>query len=74
MSARALFAYFALRTLQQWLAPLLALAPASMIYVSVADLLSGLHRRPEINAIVPQVLLIIAGIASIWGVCALMCE
>jgi len=41
---------------------LLALAAASMIYVSVADLIPGLHRRPEIRATVQQVVLIAAGI------------
>jgi hypothetical protein len=33
-----------------------------------------LHRRPEIHATVQQVLLIVAGIATIWGVGAAMHE
>ena len=37
---------------------LLALAAASMLYVAVADLIPGLHRRPEIQATVQQVGLI----------------
>lgn len=61
-------AYFALKEMQQWVPSLLALAAASMLYVSVADLIPGLHRRPELMATVQQVLLIGLGIATIWGV------
>jgi zinc and cadmium transporter len=59
-------AYFALQTMQHWVPTLLALAIASMLYVSVADLIPGLHRRPELHASVQQVLLILLGIATIW--------
>jgi zinc and cadmium transporter len=59
-------AYFALQTLQSWVPPLLGLAAASMLYVSVADLIPGLHRRPELKATAQQVFLITLGIASIW--------
>ena len=59
-------AYFALQTLQSWVPPLLGLAAASMLYVSVADLIPGLHRRPELRATAQQVFLITLGIASIW--------
>ena len=58
--------------LQQWIPGLLALAAASMLYVSVADLIPGLHRRPELHATLQQVVLIAAGIATIWGVGALL--
>jgi len=61
-------AYFTLQSLTQWVAPLLALAAASMLYVSVADLIPGLHRRPEIRATVQQVALIALGILTIWVV------
>ena len=44
---------------------LLGLAAASMIYVAVADLIPGLHRRPELRATVEQVVLICLGIGSI---------
>ena len=74
MAAGGVFGYYALHTMQQWIPPLLGLAAASMIYVSVADLIPGLHRRPEIHATVQQVLLIVAGIATIWGVGVLMHE
>ena len=36
---------------------------ASMIYVAVADLIPGLHRRPELRDPAFQVLLIALGIA-----------
>ena len=59
-------AYFALQTMQQWVNTLIALATASMLYVAVADLIPGLHRRPEIRATIQQVTLIALGIATIW--------
>jgi len=59
-------AYFALQTLQEWLPLLLGLATASMIYVAVADLIPGLHRRPELQATVQQVALIALGVFTIW--------
>jgi zinc and cadmium transporter len=59
-------AYFALQTTQEWIPPLLGLAAASMLYVSVADLIPGLHRRPELMATAQQVALIGMGIATIW--------
>ena len=60
-----LLAYYALRSLQDWVPTLLGLAAASMIYVAVADLIPGLHRRPELRATVEQVVLICVGIGSI---------
>ena len=59
-------AYFALRTVQDWVPTILGLAAASMIYVAVADLIPGLHKRTELKATVQQVLLIGLGVASIW--------
>jgi zinc and cadmium transporter len=59
-------AYFALQTVQNWIPSILGLAAASMIYVAVADLIPGLHKRPELRATVQQVLLIGLGIGSIW--------
>jgi zinc and cadmium transporter len=47
---------------------LLALAGASMIYVAVADLIPGLHKRTELQATVQQVLLIGIGVATVWAV------
>jgi zinc and cadmium transporter len=68
MLVGGVIAYFALQTLQQSIPTLLALAAASMLYVAVADLIPGLHRRPEIHASVQQVGLICTGIGTIWGV------
>lgn len=64
--AGGLIAYFALQTVQSWIPYILGLAAASMIYVAVADLIPGLHKRTELKATVQQVLLIMLGIASIW--------
>ena len=61
----AMLAYFALSDLQEWVPSLLGLAAASMIYVAVADLIPGLHKRSELKATVQQVLLIGLGVASI---------
>jgi zinc and cadmium transporter len=61
----ALLAYFALGQAQSAVPILLALAAASMIYVAVADLIPGLHKRTELRATLQQVLLIAAGIGTI---------
>lgn len=61
----AMLAYFALSDMQELIPTLLGLAAASMIYVAVADLIPGLHKRTELKATVQQVLLIGLGIASI---------
>ncbi len=44
---------------------LLALAASSMIYVAVADLIPGLHKRTELRATLAQVVLIILGVISV---------
>lgn len=59
-------AYFALQSVQEWIPTILGLAAASMIYVAVADLIPGLHKRPELRATIQQVTLIALGISSIW--------
>jgi zinc and cadmium transporter len=58
--------YFALQGVQQWVPSLLGFAAASMLYVSVADLIPGLHKRPELQATLQQVVLIALGVATIW--------
>jgi zinc and cadmium transporter len=68
MFAGALLAYFVLQSAQKWIGTVLALAAASMIYVAVADLIPGLHRRPELHATAQQVALIALGVALIWFV------
>lgn len=61
-------AYFTLDSLKGLLPFVLGLAASSMIYVAVADLIPGLHKRPELRATVQQVALIALGIASVGGV------
>ena len=64
--------YFALQTLQHWEPVLLGVVAASMIYIAVADLIPGLHKRPELRHTVAQSLLIGLGIAAIASVRALV--
>jgi zinc and cadmium transporter len=66
MLVGALLAYFTLRVAEEWISTVLALAGASMIYVAVADLIPGLHRRTELHATAQQVALIGVGVALIW--------
>lgn len=70
----AMLAYFALSELTEWVPTMLALAAASMIYVAVADLIPGLHKRPELKATLQQVVLIGLGVASIAVTRALIGE
>jgi zinc and cadmium transporter len=68
MLGGGLLGYYSLHEMQQLIPLLLAFAAASMIYVAVADLIPGLHRRPEFAAGAQQVLLIGSGVATVWGV------
>ena len=61
-----LIAYFALQYVMGWIPYILGLAAASMLYVAVADLIPGLHKRTELKATLSQVLLIGLGVSSIW--------
>ena len=58
-------AYFALQTLQTWVPYILSLAAASLLYVSVADLIPSLHKRTELRASLSQLSLILCGVGSI---------
>ena len=68
MVVGAMLGYFALHAMQEWITTMLAIAAASMIYVAVADLIPGLHKRPEIKSTIHQVILIGLGVAAIWVV------
>ena len=57
--------YFALETAQRLLPFALAVAASSLLYVAVADLIPGLHRRTDPRSSVMQVLLLSLGIAVI---------
>ena len=62
----ALLAYFALSQVREWIPEILAIAAAGMIYVAVADLIPGLHRRTAMRESAVQIAFIALGIASIW--------
>ena len=64
--------YHALQVIEGWTPALLGVVAASMIYVAVADLIPGLHRRPELHATLAQSVLIALGIGSIALVRALL--
>jgi zinc and cadmium transporter len=60
--------FYCLQYVREWEGALLGLVAASMIYVAVADLIPGLHRRPELRDTASQALLIALGIGSIAAV------
>ena len=64
--AGGVLGYFVLQTMQAWIPTLLALAAASMIYVAVADLIPGLHKRAQLRDTLEQVGLIVLGVATVW--------
>jgi len=57
--------YFSLQVIADLEATLLGIVAASMIYVAVADLIPGLHKRPELRDTASQALLIALGIGAI---------
>ncbi|MFN0313925.1 MAG: ZIP family metal transporter [Burkholderiales bacterium] len=57
--------YFTLGSMQGVIGPLLGFVAASMLYVAVADLIPGLHRRLEMRATVHQVVLIALGVITV---------
>ena len=72
--AGGVLGYFALQTMQSWIPTLLALAAASMIYVAVADLIPGLHKRTQLRDTVQQVVLIMLGVGTVALMAALVAE
>ena len=58
-------AYFSLQNMQAIVPNILALAAASLLYVSVADLIPSLHKRTELRETVSQLILIALGVGSI---------
>jgi zinc and cadmium transporter len=61
-----LLAYYSFKDLAPVLPYVLAVAASSFIYIAVADLIPGLHKRVEFSATVKQVLLIGAGVGLIY--------
>ncbi|HFE31857.1 MAG TPA: ZIP family metal transporter [Gammaproteobacteria bacterium] len=62
----ALLAYWSLGDMQNVLPYVLAVAASSFIYIAVADLIPGLHKRAEARATLEQVALIGAGVLLIY--------
>jgi zinc and cadmium transporter len=59
-------AYFALGPVQQVLPYAISLAAASFLYIAVADLIPGLHRRVDAGSGVRQFVFIVLGVAVIY--------
>ncbi len=59
-------AYFSLSFAVSIVPYVLAIAAASFIYIAVADLIPGLHRRPEFSATLQQLALIAVGVILIF--------
>lgn len=62
----ALIAYYSLHDAQTIVPYILAIAASSFIYIAVADLIPGLHKRIEFSQTVRQIVLIVAGITVIY--------
>ena len=62
----ALIAYWSLADFQQVLPYILAVAASSFIYIAVADLIPGLHKRLHFSATLQQLTLIVAGVVVIY--------
>ncbi len=60
-------AYFALAQLQPVLPYVITLAAASFIYIAVADLIPGLHKRVDARSGIQQFTLIMSGVLVIWA-------
>lgn len=62
----ALLAYISLDETRAAIPYILAIAAASFLYVAVADLIPGLHKRTDIRSTLQQISLIAAGAATIY--------
>lgn len=62
----AVIAYYSLQSMQQALPYILAIAASSFIYIAVADLIPGLHKRTELRETLQQITLIALGVAVIY--------
>jgi len=62
----AVVAYYSFENTQHLLPYVLAIAASSFIYVAVADLIPGLHKRTHFSATVQQLSLILLGVAVIY--------
>lgn len=62
----ALLAYVSLADMQEIIPYVLAVAASSFIYIAVADLIPGLHKRAEVSATIQQIVLIASGVIIIY--------
>ncbi len=62
----AVVAYFAIKSFEQYSLIFLCVAASSMIYVAIADLIPGLHKRTSLKESLLQIMLIVLGVSSIW--------
>ena len=62
----ALLAYVSLADMEGIIPYVLAVAASSFIYIAVADLIPGLHKRAEVSATIQQLTLIAAGVIIIY--------
>ena len=62
----AVIAYYSLQSMQQALPYILAIAASSFIYIAVADLIPGLHKRTELRETLQQIMLITLGVVTIY--------
>jgi len=63
--AGGVLGYYTLQTMRSWTPTLLALAAASLLYVAVADLIPGLHKRAHLRDTLEQVGLIALGVLTV---------
>jgi len=61
----AIIAYFFLGTTMEAVPYMLAISAASFIYIAIADLVPSMHRQIGLKSAVQQLILILAGIATI---------
>jgi zinc and cadmium transporter len=62
----AVIAYYSLQSMQNALPYILAVAASSFIYIAVADLIPGLHKKTELRETLQQITLIVLGVATIY--------
>jgi len=62
----AVIAYYSLQSMHHALPYILAIAASSFIYIAVADLIPGLHKRAELRETIQQITLITLGVVTIY--------
>jgi len=62
----AVIAYYSLQSMQHALPYILAIAASSFIYIAVADLIPGLHKKTALRETLQQISLIALGVVTIY--------